>query len=64
MEKCAGVRSLFEDTEQIIRYVRSRRIYPIIHTFAMSADTVARYPDFPVKLTEAFREAKNCLHNT
>jgi hypothetical protein len=58
MQKFAGVRSLFEDTEEIIRYVRSKRIYPIMHTLAMSAETVARYPNFPLKLTAAFREAK------
>lgn len=58
MQKFPGVRCLFEDTDEIIRYVRSKRIYPIMHTVAMSAATVAHYQDFPAQLCAAFREAK------
>jgi 4,5-dihydroxyphthalate decarboxylase len=58
MESYPGVRSLLNDTEAIIRYIKAKRIYPIMHTLAMKADIAERYPDFPMKLTEAFREAK------
>jgi 4,5-dihydroxyphthalate decarboxylase len=58
MEKFPGVRSLFEDTEQIISYVRKSRIYPIMHTLALTDAAVQRYADLPIKLTEAFREAR------
>ena len=58
MEKFPGVKSLIDDTEEIISYVRKSRIYPIMHTLAMTEAVVQRYPDLPVKLTEAFREAK------
>jgi 4,5-dihydroxyphthalate decarboxylase len=58
MEKFPGVKSLFEDTEEIISYVRKSRIYPIMHTLAITETAVQRYPDLPVKLTEAFREAR------
>ena len=58
MESYPGVRSLLNDTEEIIRYIKAKRIYPIMHTLAMKAEIVERYPDFPMKLTEAFREAK------
>ena len=58
MEKFPGVKSLIDDTEQIISYVRRSRIYPIMHTLAMTEAAVERYPDLPMKLTEAFREAK------
>jgi 4,5-dihydroxyphthalate decarboxylase len=59
MQNFTGVKSLFDDTEEIIHYVRQKRIYPIMHTIAMSAETVTRYPDFPLKLIAAFRQAKN-----
>ncbi|HME60056.1 MAG TPA: hypothetical protein VKH62_02280 [Candidatus Binatia bacterium] len=58
MEKFPSVRSLFEDTEQIISYVRKSRIYPIMHTLALTDTAVQRYADLPIKLTEAFREAR------
>ena len=58
MEKFPGVKSLIDDTEEIIGYVRKSRIYPIMHTLAMTEAVVQRYPDLPVKLTEAFRAAK------
>jgi 4,5-dihydroxyphthalate decarboxylase len=45
-------------TEEIIRYIRTKRIYPIMHIIAMKAQTAVRYADLAVKLTEAFREAK------
>jgi len=58
MEKFPGVKSLIDDTEAIISHVRRTRIYPIMHTLAMTAASAERYPDLPIKLTEAFREAK------
>lgn len=63
MEKFPGVQSLFNDTEQIISYVRRSHIYPIMHTLAITEAAVQRYPDLPVKLTEAFREAKKLSSN-
>lgn len=53
-----GVKPLFDDAEEIIRWVREKRIYPIIHLIAMKGETIERHPDLPVKLLEAFREAK------
>jgi hypothetical protein len=44
--------------KQIIDYIKSKHIYPIMHTIAMTAETANRYADCPAKLTEAFREAK------
>ncbi len=57
MGQFPGVRPLFDDAEEIIRYVKHTRIYPIIHLLAMKQETAARYPDLPAKLIEAFREA-------
>lgn len=57
MAKFPGVKPLFEDTDEIIRYVKRSRIYPIIHLMTMKEETVERYPDLPSKLIEAFREA-------
>src|SRR5215471_15340359 len=53
-----GVKPLFDDAEEIVRWVREKRIYPIIHLVAMKEETIAKYPDLPAKLLEAFREAK------
>jgi 4,5-dihydroxyphthalate decarboxylase len=58
MESFPGVKTLLSDTEEIIRYIQTRRIYPIMHTIALKAETARRYPDLPIKLAEAFREAK------
>lgn len=58
MERFPGVKPLLDDTEEIMRYIRTKRIYPIMHTIAMKAQTALRHPDLAVKLTEAFREAK------
>lgn len=58
MGEFPGVKPLFEDTEEIIRYIKRTRIYPIIHTIAIKREVAERYPDLPAKLIEAFREAK------
>jgi 4,5-dihydroxyphthalate decarboxylase len=58
MGKFPGVKPLFEDTDEIIRYVKRTQIYPIIHIVTMKEETAERYPDLPAKLIEAFREAK------
>jgi hypothetical protein len=58
MESFPGVKTMLDDTEAILRYIRTKRIYPIMHTLAMKAEIAERYADFPLKLTEAFREAK------
>ncbi len=52
-----GVKPLFEDTDEIIRYVKRTRIYPIIHLMTMKEETAEKYPDLPAKLIEAFRAA-------
>jgi hypothetical protein len=52
-----GVKPLFEDTEEIVRWVKRTRIYPIIHLMAMKQETAEKYPDLPAKLIEAFRES-------
>jgi 4,5-dihydroxyphthalate decarboxylase len=57
MGKFPGVKPLFEDTDDIIRYVKRTQIYPIIHIMTMKEETAERYPDLPAKLIEAFREA-------
>jgi 4,5-dihydroxyphthalate decarboxylase len=57
MGQYPGVRPLFEDTDQIIRYVKRTQIYPIIHIVTVKEETVEKYPDLAAKLIEAFREA-------
>ncbi|MCH7912855.1 MAG: hypothetical protein IH856_07430 [Deltaproteobacteria bacterium] len=57
MGQYPGVKPLFENTEEIIRYIKEKRIYPMIHTIAMKTETAKRYPDLPRQLIEAFREA-------
>jgi len=57
MGKFAGVKPLFEDTEEIVRYVKRTQIYPIIHIMTMKEETAEKYPDLIAKLIEAFREA-------
>ena len=58
MGQFPGVKPLFEDTDDIVGYVREKRIYPIIHLVAMKQETIEKYPDLPAKLLEAFKEAK------
>jgi len=58
MGEFPGVKPLFDDTDAILRWVREKRIYPIIHLVAMKEETVERHPDLPARLIEAFREAK------
>ncbi len=58
MGEFPGVKPLFDDAEEIIRWVREKRIYPIIHLIAMKEETIEKYSDLPAKLLEAFREAK------
>ncbi len=58
MGEFPGVRPLFTDTDEIVRYVKKTRIYPIIHTIALKEEIAERYLDLPAKLIEAFREAK------
>jgi 4,5-dihydroxyphthalate decarboxylase len=57
MEKFPGVKPLFSDTEEIIRYVKRTQIYPIIHMMTIKEETAEKYPDLTAKLIEAFREA-------
>jgi 4,5-dihydroxyphthalate decarboxylase len=57
MGKVPGVKPLFEDTDEIIRYVKRTQIYPIIHIMTIKEETVEKYPDLTAKLIEGFREA-------
>jgi 4,5-dihydroxyphthalate decarboxylase len=57
MGQYPGVKPMFEDTDEIVRYVKRTQIYPIIHIMAMKEETAERYPDLPAKLIEAFGEA-------
>ncbi len=58
MGEFPGVKPLFSDAEEIVRWIREKRIYPIIHLVAMKEETVEKYPDLPAKIIAAFREAK------
>lgn len=58
MGQFPGVKPLFDDTEEIVRWIRDRRIYPIIHLVAVKEETIEKHPDLPAKLIETFREAK------
>ncbi|HTF91799.1 MAG TPA: hypothetical protein VK632_02080 [Verrucomicrobiae bacterium] len=57
MGKVPGVKPLFEDTDEIIRYVKRTQIYPIIHIMTIKEETAEKYADLTAKLIEAFREA-------
>jgi 4,5-dihydroxyphthalate decarboxylase len=57
MGQFPGVKPLFDDTDEIIRYVKRTQIYPIIHIMTIKEETAERHPDLPAKLIEAFREA-------
>jgi 4,5-dihydroxyphthalate decarboxylase len=57
MGQFPGVKPLFDDTEEILRYVKRTQIYPIIHIVTMKEETAEKYPDLPAKLIEAFDEA-------
>jgi 4,5-dihydroxyphthalate decarboxylase len=59
MGKFPGVKPLFDDTDEIIRYVKEKHIYPIMHVIAMREDVAQKYPDLPQKLVQAFRAARN-----
>jgi hypothetical protein len=57
MGEVLGVKPLFADTDEIIRYVKRTQIYPIIHIMTIKEEAVEKYPDLAAKLIEAFREA-------
>jgi 4,5-dihydroxyphthalate decarboxylase len=58
MGQYSGVKPLFDNTDEIIRQTKESGIYPIIHVLALRREVVEEYPDFPGKLTKAFRDAK------
>jgi hypothetical protein len=58
MGQFPGVKPLFDDTDSIIRWIREKRICPIIHLVAMKEEMVEKYPDLPGKIVAAFRGAK------
>jgi 4,5-dihydroxyphthalate decarboxylase len=59
MAKYPGVKPLFNDAEEIISHTRRTGINPIIHILGLKREIVERHPDFPGKLTRAFKEAKD-----
>ena len=58
MGEFPGVKPLFDDTDEVIRWLKKTRLYPIIHLIAIKEETAEKYPDLPAKLVEAFQEAK------
>jgi 4,5-dihydroxyphthalate decarboxylase len=58
MAKYSGVKPLFENSDEIVRYTKQTGINPIVHVVSMRREVAERYPDFPAKLTRAFKEAK------
>ena len=58
MAQYPGVKPLFEDSEEILRYTKQTGINPIMHVVSLPREIAERYPDFPAKLTRAFKEAK------
>jgi 4,5-dihydroxyphthalate decarboxylase len=57
MGRFPGVRPLFDDADEIVRYVKRTGIYPIIHLMTLKEETAERYPGLAARLIEAFREA-------
>jgi 4,5-dihydroxyphthalate decarboxylase len=53
-----GVKPLFDNAEEIISHTKRTGINPIIHILAMKTSIAKEYPDFPGKLTRAFKEAR------
>jgi 4,5-dihydroxyphthalate decarboxylase len=53
-----GVKPLFEDNDEIIRYTKQTGINPIMHVLSIRREVVKQHPDFPAKLTRAFMEAR------
>jgi 4,5-dihydroxyphthalate decarboxylase len=58
MGKYPGVKPLFDNSEEIVSHTKKTGINPIMHVLALRREIVERYPDFPGKLTRAFKEAK------
>jgi 4,5-dihydroxyphthalate decarboxylase len=58
MSAYPGVKPLFDDADEIISHTKKTGINPIIHILAMKTSIAQAYPDFPGKLTRAFREAR------
>lgn len=59
MGQFPGIKPLFEDTEQIIRWIQQKQIYPIMHLIALKQEILEQHPDLPSKIMAAFRAAKN-----
>jgi 4,5-dihydroxyphthalate decarboxylase len=54
-----GVKPLFEDSQEIVDYVKKTGINPIMHVLSIRREVVHRHPDFPAKLTRAFMVARD-----
>jgi 4,5-dihydroxyphthalate decarboxylase len=59
MGKFPKVKPLFDNTDEIIRYVKEKGIYPIMHVIAMKQEIAEQHADLPEKLVTAFRAAKD-----
>jgi 4,5-dihydroxyphthalate decarboxylase len=59
MAKYPGVKQLFDDSHEIIRYTKQTGINPIIHVIALTQAVVDKHADLPVKLTRAFKQARD-----
>jgi len=53
-----GVKPLFEESQEIINYVKKTGINPIMHVLSIRREVAERYPDLPAKLTRAFMDAR------
>ena len=53
-----GVKPLFDNADEIISHTKKTGINPIIHILAMKSEIAEKYPDFPGKLTRAFKDSR------
>jgi 4,5-dihydroxyphthalate decarboxylase len=58
MSAYPGVKPLFDNADEIISHTKKTGINPIIHILAMKSEIAEKYPDFPSKLTRAFKRAR------
>jgi 4,5-dihydroxyphthalate decarboxylase len=58
MAAYAGVKPLFDDSQEILDYVKKTGINPIMHVLSLRKDVAERHPDLPAKLTRAFIDAR------
>jgi 4,5-dihydroxyphthalate decarboxylase len=59
MAAYSGVKPLFDNSQEIVDYVKKTGINPIMHVLSIRQEVVERHPDLPAKLTRAFMEARD-----